>query len=127
MAALADLDMYPSVVNTPHHKRWCVVIPIGAAGATGTLLQAPLPGLTVTNNGTGIYDVAGMPIAMAESTGKSRVHFQLYSPSLTVTECTVTADDYNAGTLTFKTSKAGTAAEPASGNTITMYFEGESE
>lgn len=126
MGALADLDFYAQVHNRPHVKRWSVVIPIGAAGATGTLLQGP-PGIACAYTATGIYAVSAMPLAMAESTGKSRVHFQLYSPSLTVTECTVTADDYNAGTLTFKTSKGGTAAEPASGDTITMYFEGESE
>lgn len=127
MAALGDIEQFPRRHNKPHGVTWSMVIPIGAAGATGTLLQSPDPGLTVTHGSTGVYAVAGMPVAMAESTGKSRVHFQLYSPSLTVTECTVTADDYNAGTLTFTTSKAGSAADPASGDTVTMYFNGESE
>lgn len=126
MGALGDTEGFRILSRNPYTRKWCVVIPIGAAGATGTLLQGP-PGLTVTNNGTGIFDVAVMPVSIAASEGKSRVAFGLYSPSLTVTEATVTAHDFNAGTLTFKTTKAGSAANPASGDRVTLFFEGESE
>lgn len=126
MPALGDIEGFQLRTMNPHARKWCVVIPIGGSGATGTLLQAP-EGLTVTKTGTGVYAVAVMPVSIAASEGKSRVFFGLYSPSLTVTECTVTAHDFNAGTLTFTTSKAGSAAEPASGDRVTLFFEGESE
>ena len=126
MGALADLDMYQAADNRPHVKSWKVVIPIGGSGATGTLLEGP-PGIAVAKNGTGTYDVTGMPIAPAESTGKPTVWFGIYSPTPTVGCAVVTADDYNAGTLTFKTCVGVTATEPASGDTITLFFRGSSE
>ncbi len=127
MGALGDLEMYPSPHNKPHNKRWSVVIPIGAAGATGTLLQSPDPGLAVAKSATGVYAVTGMPVCPAESTGKPRVWFGIYSPTPTVGCAVVTVDDFNAGTLSFATLVGVTKTEPASGDTITLFFEGESE
>lgn len=126
MGALADIDLYVEKANTPHKKSWCCVVPIAGSGATGTLLQGP-PGIAVAKSATGVYAVTGMPIAMAESTGKSRVWFGIYSPTPTVGSVVVTADDFNAGTMTFATCVGVTATEPASGDTITIFFEGESE
>lgn len=126
MGALADIDQYEVRANTLRLTKWCCVVPIGGAGATGTLLQQP-PGMTVTNTGTGTFDVAAMPVAQALSTGKSRPYFTLYSPANTVKECIMTASDFNAGTMSIITSKAGTAANPASGDYILINFEGEPE
>ena len=106
-----------------------VVIPIGAAGATGTLLDGP-NGIACAYTATGIYAVTGLPICPSATTARSKAKFWfcLQSPALTVTECTITtAHSTSAGTLTFKTSKGGTAAEPASGDVIVMFWEMERE
>jgi hypothetical protein len=108
-------------VGTTDTIKWTTEVPIGASGATGTLLRGP-NGIAVAKNGTGVYDVTVMPITPA---GKGRFRFGLYSPLLTVTEATVTAYDGAAGTMTFTTSKGGTAAEPASGDKVWVYYEGE--
>jgi hypothetical protein len=126
MGALGDIEQFPLRSQNPHTKKWCVVIPIGASGATGTLLQGP-PGIACAKSATGVYDVTGMPVGPAESTGKPRVYFGIYSPTPTVGCAVVTIDDFNAGTLTFATLVGVTKTEPASGDVITLFFEGESE
>lgn len=53
----------------------------------------------------------------------ARIHFQIISPSLTVSECILTAIDTTAGTAAIRLSKAGTATEAASGDIlhVTVY------
>src|SRR5512144_158804 len=122
--SLEDNPAYPSMVGQPFRRTWSAEIPIGGSGATGTILQAP-PGFAAAKSATGVYDCTNLPPGIA-SKGKYRFRFGLYSPAATVTECIVTAFNANNGTMTFRTSKAGTAAEPASGDIIWIYFEGES-
>jgi len=121
--ALRDRPIFKELgrVGTTDTIKWTTEVPIGASGATGTLLRGP-NGIAFAKNTTGVYDGTGLPITPA---GKGRFQFGLYSPLLTVTECTVTAYDGAAGTMTFTTSKGGTAAEPASGDKVWVYFEGE--
>lgn len=101
--------------------RWVCEVPIGASGATGTLVNAPNR-MTVAKNGTGVYDVAVMPITPA---GKGRFSFGLYSPAGTVGSAFVTAYDGAAGTMSFTTAVGVTATEPASGDKIWIFYEAE--
>ncbi len=101
---------------------WELEVPIGASGATGTL-AGPYPnGIAIAKNGTGIYDITGMPICPA---GKGRLYFSFFSPLLTVTHYTLTARDFTLGTATVKMLKNDLAAEPASGDVIWIMFRGE--
>lgn len=108
-------------VGTTDTISWTCECPIGASGATGTLVFAP-NGLAIANNTTGVYDVTGMPITEA---GKGRFHFGLYSPAGTVGSVIVTAYSGTAGTMTFHTVVGVTDTEPASGDKIWIFFEGE--
>lgn len=108
-------------VGTTDTVSWTAEVPIGASGATGTLVFAP-NGLAIAKNATGVYDVTGMPLTPA---GKGRFRFGVYSPLLTVDNAVVTAYSGTAGTATIKTTLAGVATEPASGDKIWIYFEGE--
>lgn len=108
-------------VGTTDTVDWTCEVPIGASGATGTLVFGP-NGIAVAKSGTGTYDVTGMPLTPA---GKGRFRFGIYSPLLTVDNAVVTAYDGTAGTMSFTTVAAGVATEPASGNKVWVYFEGE--
>lgn len=119
--ALEDIPAFPPLDNTPNARYWSCGVPIGASGATGTLTNQP-QGIAVAKNGTGTYDVTGMPPAPA---GSGFWTFGLYSPTPTVGCAVVTAYDLNAGTMTFKTLSGVTATEPASGNIIYIYFAGQ--
>ena len=128
-APIADLDAFPTRNLLDNQVRWRVTVPIGAAGATGTLLDGP-NGIACTYTATGKYAFTGIPLCPSATTSRSKAKFwfTLQSPSLTVTECTITvAHSTSAGTLTATTSKAGTAAEPASGDVIVMWCEMERE
>ncbi len=122
--ALEDTaGMAPPLAYPPNQRRWSAHIPIGAAGATGTILSAPY-GFACAKNGTGIYDCTGLPPCPA---GQGRFFFQVYSPGSppTVGGAVVTAYDLNAGTMTFKTVVGVTVTQPASGDIIWLFFEGE--
>ncbi len=108
-------------VGTTDTISWSCEVPIGASGATGTLRRGP-NGIAVAKNTTGVYDVTGMPITPAD---KGRIWFGIYSPTPTV-GCAVTqVKDFTAGTMTFATCVGVTPTEPASGDIITIFFEGE--
>lgn len=121
--SLEDIGYFPDAFSKPFHREWSAEIPIGASGATGTILQGP-PGLTVAKNGTGTYDCTNLPPWPA-SAGKGRWKFGLYSPASTVGSAIVTAYNATNGTMTFKTVVGVTATEPANGDIIWLYFEGE--
>ncbi len=109
-------------ISSAQTSRWEMEVPIGASGATGTL-AGPYPnGIAIAKNGTGIYDITGMPICPS---GKGRLNFSWFSPLLTVTHATLTAKDFTLGTATVKMLKNDLAAEPASGDIIWVYFSGE--
>lgn len=108
-------------IGTTDSVKWECECPIGASGATGTLAFMP-NGLAIAKSGTGVYLVTGMPITPA---GKGRFKFGVYSPLLTVDNAVVTAYSGTAGTATITTVKAGSAAEPASGDKLWIEFTGE--
>jgi len=86
---------------------------IGASGAVSSTIGDS--GFTLAKSDTGVYAL------VYPACPKVRLFFSLYSPLLTVTECTRTAESATAGTATITTSKGGTAAEPASGDKVTVY------
>jgi hypothetical protein len=122
--SLEDNPAFPGYAGQPFRRTWSAEIPIGASGATGTILQAP-PAFAAAKNGTGVYDCTNLPPWIA-SKGKGRFRFGIYSPALTVFAAVVTAYNATNGTMTFKAVSAGGATEPASGDIIWVYFEGES-
>lgn len=80
------------------------------------------PGITVTKNTTGIYDITYPKGKQVWLTA------ELYSPSKTVVGHVWTAIDANAGTATLKTLAGTNAAadtEPASGDKIRLTIEVE--
>lgn len=102
--------------------RWEVQVPIGASGATGTLVGPYPNGLAVAKNTTGVYDCTGLPILPSGG----RFVFGLQSAALTITCAVVTAFSPTAGTMTFKTTLGNaTPVEPANGDKITIQFAGE--
>lgn len=123
-APIADLDSgFPVKSLIPDVVHWWAAIPIGAAGATGTIKDAP-QGFACAKSATGVYDVTGMPPCPATTTANSKISFlfQLQSPAATVTEAIVsTAPNLSNGTVSFRTSKGGTATEPASGDIVYMH------
>lgn len=117
MGALSD------VPNRPLHTSgaWRVLsqaeFTIGASGAVSAT-DSDDPAWTAANDGTGVYDIT------YPACPKVRLMFSLLSAAGTVTECIRTAESATAGTATIQTSKAGTAAEPASGDKITVWALG---
>jgi len=122
--ALRDRPIFKELgrIGTVDTIKWSCEVPIGGSGATGTLAFGPV-GIAVAKNTTGVYDVTGMPICPA---AKGRIKFGIYSPTPTVGDAVVTAVDFTAGTMTFKTCVGVTPTEPASGDKIWIFFEGES-
>ena len=123
---MGGLKDYPTFkeggnINTPDTRSWSAEIPIGASGATGTILNAPA-GFACAKSATGVYACTGLPI---HPTGKGRFWFGIYSPTPTVGGAVVTAKSNTAGTMSFATVVGVTATEPASGDIIWVYFEGE--
>lgn len=123
---MGGLKDYPNFkkygdINRPDGVGWYAEIPIGASGATGTILGAPA-GFACAKSATGRYACTGVPI---HPTGKGRFLFGIYSPALTVGGAVVKARSNTAGTMTFSTLVGVTETEPASGDIIWVYFEGE--
>ena len=123
---MGGLKDYPTFkeggnINTPDTRSWSAQIPIGASGATGTILNAPA-GFACAKSATGVYDCTGCP---AFPTGKGRYRFSLKSAVPTVGGAVVEAVDGAAGTMSFFTLVGVTATEPASGDIIWVFFEGE--
>lgn len=125
MAALEDYPATSQAFTFGQHQRfWSAEIPIGASGATGTIV-GPIPiGFTCTKNTTGVYDCTNLP-SWIPSVGKGRFYFGLYSPTPTVGSVVVSAYDATAGTMTFKTLSGVTPTQPASGDIVWLFFEGE--
>lgn len=92
---------------------------LGAAGAISTSVVDD-PALTLAaDSGTGVHALT-FPICVS-----AKIKVQLVSSGLTVSEATVTASDATAGTATIKLTKAGTAAQAASGNIIYVTVIGK--
>jgi hypothetical protein len=93
----------------------------GAGGVTSTTAD-DAKWTAVDGGGNGLLTVT-FPAA-ATTTG-NRPHLDLKSAASTVTEAIFTAIDPEAGTATVRTSKAGTATDPASGDIIFIELLGK--
>lgn len=98
------------------------VIGIGAAGAVdptivGTRLEQ---GVTAVNAGAGLFTVT-FPTCLDGNI----IPYIQQSAAATVTEAIFTAVNYKTGTATLRTSKAGTAVNPASGDLIGFLLIGQ--
>jgi len=116
MAATAR-DMNASVVSSTELQLRLITssVAIGAAGAVDSTVTGyrVAPGVVMANTGTGTFSLVypACPNAV--------VHvFVESSAAATVTEAILTAKSPSAGTATVRTSKAGTATNPASGDLI---------
>jgi hypothetical protein len=120
--ALQDCPTFEDFALSPHVRRWYIQVLMTAGGATSTI-TTNLPTLpAVANSASSVFAVTNLP----PCPGTPRYNIQIYSPGATVTEAIVTAYSATNGTLSYRTSKAGTATDPASGDIIWLYFEGES-
>jgi len=108
-------------IGTTGTIKWTAEVPIGASGATGTLVGEP-NGMAVAKGATGVYNCTGLPATPA---GKCRFWYGLFSPAGTVGSAITTIMDNPAGTMTFRTAVGVTATEPASGDKIWIYCECE--
>jgi hypothetical protein len=115
---------YPLRASRKEKVMMTARVVIGAAGAVGTTSEYDDPGLSVVLNGAGTYDVT-----MPKCPGQVRVKLQVYSPLLTVVNAVVTAKDFAAGTMTFKTIAATSSSDttpvatnPASGDEVWLQL-----
>lgn len=94
-------------------------------GATGAPTVVGTTQITVTRTGTGTYTMTFPPMsAQATSLGKVRGHVVL-SAAKTVGNVIITALDLAAGTAGFTTAiTAGTAADPANGDILSLEVSG---
>jgi hypothetical protein len=96
-----------------------VLLTIGSAGAVSAVSKAPY---SFTHGSTGVYTIVFPPCRNVKlSVGR------LKSAALTVTGFVVTAFDANAGTASITFHKAGTAADPADGDTLLLDIELQTE
>jgi len=94
---------------------------VGSSGAVGSSSSYDHPDITITSNGTGLYDLTYPPSVDATISG------HIYSAGATITEWIITAKSATAGTATIRLSKGGTAAQPASGDEVTLYLDLKTE
>lgn len=90
---------------------------VGSSGAVAATSTYDHPDITITLSTTGVYTLT-YPYSVDATIQVAEIK----SAAGTITEAIVTAKDANAGTATIQLSKAGTAAEPASGDTVTLHF-----
>lgn len=119
--ALADYPASPMRSHGSDVRAWVALVDIGASGAA-TVTGAP--GFTVVKNDTGIYDMTFPPVpANATSKPSLRVTVQK-SATPTVSQATILAVNFQAGTAQFKTAlnAAATGVEPASGDQLSIVL-----
>jgi hypothetical protein len=113
MPVIGDKSQYPANALSA----WvCIAMcefPIGASGAVGTADGDS--DMTLAKNATGVYDLT------YPACPKAIIKTGLKSAAATVTESILTAKSATAGTAQIRTSKAGTAVEPASGDAIYVW------
>ncbi len=124
--ALQDCPAFTEGADlSPHVRKWFVNVLMAGSGATSTITTS-LPTLpAVANSASSIFAVTNLPPMPIVTGTAPRITFSIYSPLATVTECIITAFNATNGTLSYRTSKAGTAADPAAADVITLVFEGE--
>lgn len=121
MPAIRDANVNPVRSTERELTMLTSSVAIGAAGAVDSTIAGyrVAPGVTVANTGTGTFSVA-YPAAP----NATICAFIELSAAATVTEAILTAKAPSSGTATLRTSKAGTATNPASGDLIGLVIFG---
>jgi hypothetical protein len=116
MAATArDLSVNPTRSTERELTLITSSVAIGAAGAVDSSITGyrVAPGVVMANTGTGTFSLVYPACPNA-----TVLAFIEQSAAATVTEAILTAKSASAGTATVRTSKAGTATNPASGDLV---------
>lgn len=113
--AMADVSQRPIHCSELNTVIMTASVAIGGSGAVDpTQAGNRVPGqIVMTNTGTGTFS-----LTFPASPNCTIEVFPEVSAAATVTEAILTAKSPTAGTATIRTSKAGTAANPASGDLI---------
>ncbi len=124
--ALQDCPAFTEGADlSAHVRKWYLGVLMAGAGVTSTITTS-LPTLpAVANGASSIFAVTNLPPMPILTGAAPRITFSIYSPAATVTEVIITAFNATNGTLSYRTSKAGTATDPAASDVITLVFEGE--
>lgn len=101
-----------------------MLVQIGATGAVGTIVKNN-PGLSITRNNTGDYDVVHPPCVRAWYTIKLLTADA--SPTVDNAQVDNASVAPTAGTFSFYTCLSGTAANPESGSAIEIVIEAEKQ
>lgn len=119
--AITVMEMQRKLAKTTEleHTIMTASVAIGAAGAVDSSITGyRVPAnVVVANTGTGTFSIT-YPICP----NVTIIPHVEVSAAATVTEAILTAKSPTAGTATLRTSKAGTAANPASGDLISLTF-----
>jgi hypothetical protein len=94
---------------------------VGASGAVATTSTVPDPAFTFAKSSTGTYALTFPPCSEVD------LFFSVYSPAATINGVIITALNASAGTATIVTMGDTAAAEPASGDAITVLFRAVTE
>lgn len=124
--ALQDCPAFPDVSLSAHVRRYYIQVTFSDGAGTTSTITSNLPTLPAVGNGSSsVFAVTNLPPAPATGGDGNvpRYYAQIYSPAATITEPIITAYDAVAGTLSFRTSKAGTATNPASTDKVWLFFE----
>lgn len=116
MPTLGETDLFDVKATAPYRVEGTVTVLIGASGAVTSVTG--MPGVSAANTGTGLFSLTfNRCVDMDILYG-----IQL---STTVFQIVGTAINSTAGTAAFRTNNGGgTAANPASGDQLTIRFWG---
>lgn len=118
---LSDHTLFPPKTMFPNAVEVHSTFGVGAAGAVDNTQAGSdvARGMTLVNGGAGVFN-GTFPACL-----KAHIVPSLLSVAATVTEVILTAISPTAGTFTIRTSKAGVATNPASGDLIQIHIDGK--
>ncbi len=117
-ATFGDKDQFP--VNALGQWRVVATVDFVIGGSGAVSSTEGDPDISAANTGTGTFSLA-YPAVL-----KAKIQYGIkQSAAATITEIIGTAVSTTAGTAAFRTSKAGTAVNPASGDILTVWFIAE--
>ncbi len=117
-ATFGDKDQFPPNTLSAWRVSGVAKFVIGGSGAVSSTEGDP--DIAAANSGTGTFTLT-YPASL-----KAKIQYGIkQSAAATITEIIGTAVSPTAGTASFRTSKAGTAVNPASGDILTVWFLAE--
>lgn len=122
MTALKMGDLGARTLRTASKEKYILraYVVIGSSGAVDTASSIMDEGISISNNGTGVYDI------VFPSNAAMSININVQSSAGTVIGAYITADIPPNGTATIKTvNAAGAATNPASGDALHFLFTGQ--